>query len=318
MQRKLGLVLVIGVLVAAVACGAARADGLPVLGIDDGSTGVAVPGSPYRFVTLGANRDTLVARVQRRGGRVVTTRLLAGHFTIPAVAYDATAGGLSADGRVLALIEPRASFPRRETTLAVLGTRGFPLQRLVRLHGDFSFDAISPNGDRLYLIQYLSTTDPNSYAVRAYDVRSGRLLRKPIVDPRDREQMHGQPVARATSPDGRWAYTLYDGAGKAPFLHALNTARGTARCIDLDELAGNKYLWRLRLATTGRSIVIRDGAEPELLVDRSSFAVTKPASSSTSAGETAPVWGWALGAASLAVLLAGAGLLLVRRRPALG
>jgi len=317
MARKLG-VFGIGVAIAAVTAGVARADGLPVLGIDDGSTGVTVPSSTYRFVSLPANRDTLVARVQRRGGRIFGARLLPGNFTVPAVAYDGSAGGLSADGRVLALIEPRVSFPRRETTFAVLGTRGFVLQRLVRLRGDFSFDAVSPNGDRLYLIQYLSPKDPTRYAVRVYDVRSGRLVHEPIVDPRDREQMHGQPLARAMSPDGRWAYTLYDGGGKAPFLHALNTARGTARCIDLDALAGNTYLWRLRLAVNGRSIVIRDGAEPELMVDRTSFAVTKPASQSTSAGEATPVWGWALGATALTVLLTGAGLLLVRRRPALG
>jgi hypothetical protein len=318
MARKLGVLIGIGVAVAAVGAGSARADGLPVLGIDDGSTGVTVPGSTYRFVTLGANRDTLVARVQRRGGRISGTRLLPGNFTVPAVAYDGSAGGLSADGRVLALIEPRVSFPRRETTFAVLGTRGFVLQRLVRLRGDFSLDAVSPNGDRLYLIQYLSPKDPTRYAVRAYDVRSGRLLREPIVDPRDREQMHGRPLSRVMSADGRWAYTLYDGGGKAPFLHALNTAGGTARCIDLDALAGNTYLWRLRLAVSGRSIVIRDGGEPELAVDRTSFAVTKPGSHSTSTGEATPVWGWALGATALTVLLTGAGLLLVRRRPALG
>jgi len=317
MARKLG-VFGIGVAIAAVTAGVARADGLPVLGIDDGSTGVTVPSSTYRFVSLPANRDTLVARVQRRGGRIFGARLLPGNFTVPAVAYDGSAGGLSADGRVLALIEPRVSFPRRETTFAVLGTRGFVLQRLVRLRGDFSFDAVSPNGDRLYLIQYLSPKDPTRYAVRAYDVRSGRLVHERIVDPRDREQMHGQPLSRTMSPDGRWAYTLYDGGGKAPFLHALNTARGTARCIDLDALAGNTYLWRLRLAVNGRSIVIRDGAEPELAVDPTSFAVTKPASQSTSAGEATPVWGWALGATALTVLLTGAGLLLVRRRPALG
>jgi hypothetical protein len=308
----------IGVAAAAVAGGVARADGLPVLGVDVGSTGVTAAGSPYRFVTLGANRGTIVARVQRRGGRIAGTRLLSGHFTVPAVAYDGSASGLSADGRVLVLIEPRQSFPRRETTFAVLGTHGLILQRLVRLRGDFSFDAVSPKGDRLYLIQYVSPVDPTRYAVRAYDVRSGRLLRAPIVDPRDREQMHGQPISRAMSPDGRWAYTLYDGGGKTPFLHALNTARGTARCIDLDPLAGKTYLWRLRLAVDGGSIVIRDGAERELAVDRASFAVTKPAKQATTAGEVTPVWGWVLGATALTVLLTLAGLVLVRRRPALG
>ena len=318
MARRLGLFIGIGVAIAAVVGGAVRADGLPVLGIDDGQTGVTVPSSAFRFVTLGANRDTIVARVRRRGGRITASRLLAGRFTVPAVAYDGSAGGLSADGRVLVLIEPRASFPRRETTLAVLATRGFALRRLVRLRGDFSFDAVSPNGGRLYLIQYLSPKDPTLYAVRAYDVRTGRLLPAPIVDPRDREQMHGQPLSRTTSPDGRWAYTLYDGNGKTPFLHALNTARGTARCIDLDELAGNRYLWNLRLAVSGPSVVVRDGSESELAVDRTSFAVTKPADRTVADGEATPVWGWALGATALTVLLTAAGLLLVRRRPALG
>jgi hypothetical protein len=317
MTRRLGIVIGIGVAVAAVAAGAARADGLPVLGIDDGSTGVTVPGSAYRFVTVGASRDTVVARVQRSGGSIVGSRLLAGHLTVPAVAYDGSAGGLSADGRVLVLIEPRASFPRRETTLAVLRTRGFVLRRLVRLRGDFSFDAVSPSGGRLYLIQYLSPKDPTLYAVRAYDVRAGRLLSAPIVDPRDREQMHGQPISRATSPDGRWAYTLYDGAAKAPFLHALDTARGTARCIDLDALRGSKYLWNLRLAVNDHSIVIRDRSERELAVDRASFDVTKPATRVGAGGEATAVWGWALGATALTVVLTTAGLLLVRRRPAL-
>lgn len=317
MSRRLGVLLVIGAVAAGVVASTARADGLPVLGIDDGSSGVTVPTSPYRYVTLATKADTIVARVQRRGGRIVGSRLLPGHYTVPAVAYDGSAGGLSADGRELVLIEPRVSFPRRETTFAVLSARGLVLQRLVRLRGDFSFDAVSPSGGRLYLIQYTSPTDPTRYAVRAFDVRAGRLLREPIVDPRDREQMHGQPVSRATSPDGRWAYTLYDGGGKAPFLHALNTARGTARCIDLDALAGNRYLWRLRLAVTGGSVVIRDGDEPELAVDRASFAVTIPVSAESSS-EATPVWGWVLGATASTVLLTGAGLLLVRRRPALG
>lgn len=318
MSRRLGVLLAIGAVAAGAVAGAARGDGLPVLGIDDGSTGVTVPRSSYRYVTLASKGDTIVARVQRRGGRIVGLRVLPGHYTVPAVAYDGSAGGLSADGRVLALIEPRVSFPRRETTFAVLSARRFALQRLVRLRGDFSFDAVSPSGDRLYLIQYTSPKDPTRYAVRAYDLRADRLLREPVVDPRDREQMHGQPVSRATSPDGRWAYTLYDGGGKEPFLHALNTARGTARCIDLDALAGNKYLWRLRLAVTGGSVVVRDGDKPELAVDRASFAVTEPGSRAESTGAATPVWGWALGATALTVLLTGAGLLLVRRRPALG
>ena len=74
--------------------------------------------------------------------------------------------------------------------------------------------------------------------------------------------MRGQPLSRAMSPDGRWAYTLYDGNGETPFVHALDTSRATARCIDLDAIGGDENLWRLRLAcaATGSSSPSGTGA----------------------------------------------------------
>ena len=50
-------------------------------------------------------------------------RRLRGWFSIPAVAYDGSPSGLSADGRKLVLISPRKRFPRRRTTFAVVDTR---------------------------------------------------------------------------------------------------------------------------------------------------------------------------------------------------
>src|SRR5437773_531279 len=91
----------------------AAADGLPVLGVDVGSTGVAAPGGIARYVTIPApGGGTLVERIRRNGGQVLATSLFPGTFTIPAVAYDASAGGLSGDRHTLVLIEPRTSFPR--------------------------------------------------------------------------------------------------------------------------------------------------------------------------------------------------------------
>ena len=54
--------------------------------------------------------------------------------------------------------------------------------------------------------------------------------------------MAGFPQTRATSPDGRWAYTLYEPAERdhPAFIHALDTKRGTAVCIDLDPLADQR------------------------------------------------------------------------------
>src|SRR4051812_31245385 len=124
----------------------AAADGLPVLGVDVGSQGVATASGQARYVTLALGRDTLVARTAVAGGRVLGFRRLGGVFTVPAVAYDGSASGLSADGRRLVLIEPRVSFPRARTAFAVLDARRLLLRDVVRLRGDFSFDAISPDG----------------------------------------------------------------------------------------------------------------------------------------------------------------------------
>ena len=326
-RRILGLLAGAAIAVGVVAS-SASADGLPVLGVDVGSTGVTVPGAAARYVTLWAGpRSTILAGVARKGGRVIRSSYLKGAFTIPAVAYDGSSSGLSADGSVLVLIQPRLSFPRARTSFAVFDARRLRLVKLLRLRGDFSFDAISPRGNRIYLIQYLSPQDPTKYAVRAYDVHIGSLLRNPIVDPHEAdEQMRGQPLSRAMSPDGRWAYTLYDGNGKTPFIHALDTSRSTARCIDLDALAGNTYLSGMRLAMRpdGRRLVIRNGLARELVVNTRTFAVSKPPEPSpiaTARQESSPIWPWAAGVSAIALALVAAGLVGAtrrHRRPALG
>jgi hypothetical protein len=319
MARRIVGLLGIAVLVAGTAAAGARADGLPVLGVDVGSKGVTVPGATARYVTLPAGRNTIVARVRRNGGQVERQRLLQGTFTVPAVAYDASASGLSADGSVLVLIEPRLAFPRAHTTFAFLDARTLRLRKVLRLQGDFSFDAISPRGDRIYLINYLSPRDATRYAVRAYDVRAGRLLREPVVDPHEAdEQMRGQPISRAMSANGRWAYTLYDGNGKTPFVHALDTSRATARCIDLDALKGSTYLWRFRLAVGGGTLAIRDRAATRLVVNTRTFEVRTPlAPAAAPAGRQGSTltWPWAAGATALILAVTGGALLVTTRRP---
>jgi hypothetical protein len=295
---------------------AAHADGLPVGNLDTTLTGVSAPGA--RFFAIPAGRDTVVSSVYRDGGLLQAYVRLAGHFTVPAVAQDGTTTGLSGDARTLVLVRPRLSYPQRSTMLAVLDASSLKLRRSIHLHGDFSVDAISPDGRRLYLIQYTSPRDPLAYAVRSLDVRRGRLDPGEIVDPHERdEKMNGLPMSRATSADGRWAYTLYDGMGKAPFIHALDTGARRARCIDLPKLPAGVSIGAMALAVRGGQLRIEGPTGTVAFVDRRTFAVSRRATAAArvkapAAHDGAP-WGW------IAAGAAAAGLaLLARRRYAAG
>jgi hypothetical protein len=328
------LALVLGVLGAALVP-SALADGLPVEGVDASLTGVPgiEPGEP-RYVTLPAEKGTVVAAVDQATGEVLRSRFVPGRFTVPVVAYDGTASGLSADGTRLVLIRPRVAFPRRTTTFAGLGTQRLRLRDEFTLRGDFSFDAVSPDGRWLYLVEYLSRRDPTRYLVRLYDLERGRLLPEPIIDPREvGDVMRGMPVTRASSRDGRFAYTLYDGAGEHPFVHALDTVAKTARCIDLHGLMGFEYLHEVELDVSPNggtvAVVHRTEPRPLFLIDTRTDEVTEPAEPAeppaepatpeSAAARTDEPGGlpWPLLAASalaLLVLLLGGWRLLRRRR----
>ena len=310
---------------ALVACGVypgtAQADGLPVPGIDVGNTGVTTP--RVRYVTLPLRGNTLLAQVDRDGGAVLNRRALRGRFTIPAVALDGSADGLSADGRMLVLIRPRVAFPRAETAFAIIEADRLRVQAIVTLRGDYSFDALSPDGSLLYLIRYLSPRDPTRYEVRVYDVNAGRLLRDPVVDPNESaDEMRGYPLTRVASSDGHWAYTLYDGNGEHPFVHALDTTSRKAHCIDLDSLAGRDLTNAgLNLGVRGKTLTVRLGPEPVAVVDTRTFEVSEPgaagvdaapAASETRGGGTRwPLVGLGGG---LLLLVAGALAVALRRR----
>jgi hypothetical protein len=164
--------------------------------------------------------------------------------------------------------------------------------------------------------------------VRAFDLASGRLLPEPIVDPSEPdERMAGMPISRATPPDGRWAYTLYDGSGHEPFIHALDTVGQRAVCVDLPQLEGRKdlFLLRLQMDRRGQELMVSSAArgsrrsQPVLSVDTRSFAVRKAAPVATTSSGGTP---WLpIGAATVglvAVVLAIAGIAGRNRRVVAG
>ncbi len=219
------------------------------------------------------------------------------------------------------LIRPRAGFPRASTTLAFLSTRTLSVPRVTTLRGDFSFDALSPDGRVAYLIQYINRNDPTKYQVRALQTSTGHLSPQPIVDPHERgDEMNGYPATRVTSADGRWHYTLYDGGATGkPFVHALDTQAGRAKCIDLPPLGQDVYSLHLRVS--GGTLAIAAPKSDVATVNLSNFKVSAAAAPAARAaghapsgdgGSSAPT-GWIV-ALGLVLILAGAGLTARRRR----
>ena len=272
----------------AVPAAPAAADGLP-LPVEDSPDGVLSDDGTSRYLSVTLAGRTAILAQQARTGAVTSRAELRGRYGIPLVAYDSTAGGIAHDGRTLVLIRPRAGFPRKTTTFAIFRTKPYlRLRQTVRLRGDFSYDALSPDGRSLFLINYLSATDPTRYRVRVYDLARNRLDPKPIVDPREPpDEMNGLPVTRVTSADGRWAYTLYDGNGKHPFIHALDTRDRRAVCIDLEGPGfegANTFETEAR-ARRGRQADRRAAAPvaPWRPSTRPTFRVGKPVSSEPAA-----------------------------------
>jgi outer membrane protein assembly factor BamB len=253
----------------------ARGDGGgKVAGGDAGALGVTGRGLAVRYLTQQAPGGTLVLAVQRNEGSIVTSRFLREPLVVSSVAYDGSATGLSADGRTLVLARPHYAFPVRRSVFVVLDTGNLRRVGRFSLRGEFALDAISPDGRLAYLVQSLSAT---RYEVRAFNLATGRLRRAPVVDRSEPDEpLRGGPYARAMSRDGRWAYTLYDGNGTHPFIHALDTARGEAKCIDLDGLAGADFS-EIRLGVGGDgTVVVRDLSRALYAVDPHTFAVTQP------------------------------------------
>jgi hypothetical protein len=241
--------------------------------------GVVSADGSTRFVTLQAGEKTTVMAISTDGGEVTGHSTTAGTYTVPAIAIDGTASGISADGETLALISPRATFAQQTTDLQLYEARKLRKgPENITLKGDFGFDALSPDGETLYLIEYTDPRDPGAYQVRSYDVTSGQLDPDPILDSEEEPgEMRGFPQTRLTSPDGRWEYTLYDG-GEHPFIHALDVVDGVTLCIDLDMIHARQTFGATLAMNADESAVELTDRKGELraVVDTESHTAHEP------------------------------------------
>jgi hypothetical protein len=299
--------IVIAVLATTVFAPAARADGGGASpGVLQGSPGIVDAADNARFVALWAGGNTLVAKIKLDGGVVERTRLMRGSYGLPLVTWNSDVAGLSANRRLLVLASQRTgqTVLRPVSRFVVFRAQRLAKPTLISLRGDFSFDALSPDGTRLYLTQHTSAQDLQRYLVRAYDLVHRRLLPDPIVD-RTEPNMRGIPYARLATRDGSWVYTLYHG-GHEPFVHALDTVHGRAVCLDIEWSKKDGALWRMKLRFV-------DGGRRLGFVDRASgksakrtLALNRPRASGSGTG-------WSALAAFVAAL-AAAGLFWRQRR----
>jgi hypothetical protein len=299
-------------------------------GVALGGDGASWQGHAERFVATPAANRTLVTELRRAGGATLRARTVPGRFGIPIVAYDGSTEQVPATSPVVVVAgRSSPSALPRHTSFVVLSTRDLHVVRRFTLAGAFAFDALSPDGATMYLTQHASRARITRYTVRAYDVRAGRLLPGLIADKTNHEwRMDGLPVARLQTPDGAFAYTLYQGGEDGAFIHALDTRTGTARCIDLPGMTNRDVMsMGLLLADGGGRLVVVFGANAVAAVDTRTYAlvrarshlvrpgterqrVSSRADDSSSSGSATDVW--AIGV--VAALLAAGGLVGLRRR----
>jgi hypothetical protein len=273
MLRLLALVLVALALASGTALGG---KGGPSPGVQTGWDGAVDRASGTRYVALPGAKSTVVAAVRTSDGRVLRYSTIAGVFGVPLVAFDGTAEGVSADGRTLVLADI-LNRPK-ETSFAVVQTRSLRLTRQFTLPGRWAYDALSTDGRTLYAIQYHGTGSNPRYSVRSVSLVTGKPFGGAIVDRREPdEEMYGSPWSRVWSGSSARAYTFYANRNGTGFVHALDTTRRVAYCIDLPWQSSLEALSNVRLSLDdgGERLVLSTPRAGRLaVVDTTSFKVT--------------------------------------------
>ena len=263
MTRRLLTLTIAIAAAAALAVPAAGDGGGPNPGVDVLAGGVLAPGGKTRYVAIPDGSRTVVAQILVRNGAVLRSLSLNGRYGVPYVTNNGAVGGLSFNGRVLVLAAysgPGPSQLGRESRFAVVDIKRWRPGKTLRLRGNLTFDALSPKGRMLYVIEHTSLRNYTRYRVRAYDLAYDRMLRRTVVDRRaPGEQMAGTPVTRAASPGGVWVYTLYVKPNGTGFVHALDTLHREAVCIDLPWPDMGAWIYDARMWVTrdGRVLHLR-------------------------------------------------------------
>jgi hypothetical protein len=213
---------------------------------------------------------TTITATDPVSGRRLRSTEVPGRWSIPVAAGATPDGALSGDEETLVLAAPTGAGMSR---FVLLGTDLRSPPREVSLRGHYAFDAMAPDASQLYLNEVRAD---GRYRVRAYDVDSGELLPRVVVEKTALGLlMEGAPVARAVDPSGSPVHTLYRGGPAGAFVHSLNTEQGTALCIFLPDSRRAGPEWRLALdSRLGRLHALNRDLDAHYLVDPVTGEVT--------------------------------------------
>lgn len=255
MVRRLGSCLVVLVSLAAAPTAFAAFPGPYAL---QGGQEVLSKDGTVSFTAAKGVHGTLIRAISPEDGTVLRARTVKGRYGIPTLQAGKPGEGISRDGKTFVIQNVGFADTSR---FKLLSTSDLSTVDSFSLNGTYAFDALSPNGSMMYLIQHQTTQDVNHYIVRGYNLRTHTLLPQRIADKTQSSWvMQGWAVTRTTSPTGRWVYTLYANPGGYPFVHALDTVKRVAHCVGLPWPATNGEqgaVFNFTLALTGNKLAVR-------------------------------------------------------------
>jgi hypothetical protein len=214
-------------------------------------------GTPSRDWThLYTVKGDLLVDLNPQTGMVLHQLRLPGLYKLPPASISGVPGGLSPNGHWLVL----ETFDSSSSQFVVVDTTYAGKPQTFNLNGHYRFDAINDAGNRVYLIQYLSSSE---YYVRFYNLPAGGLDPQVVFDKSDGlNAMAGTRVSGVPSHDDQWLYSLYVRADGSAFIHALSLDSPLAFCIDLPGVASttNGFHWSLALNGAGTHLYATNGA----------------------------------------------------------
>lgn len=219
---------------------------------------LGVPSSDWQHLYSIDDSNYLVDTDPQTGA--VRGRLNLQHsYKLPSATATGMPGGLSQNGRWVVIqrydLPDGADFPSG-SHFVLVDTSTMQTAKRVDLQGFFDFDAISNDGNRLYMIQFLNGKE---YFVRLYDFSTSKLDPNAIVDKNEGgEAMAGLRLSGVASSSGGWLFSMYVRDHSNPFVHALSLDGTLAFCLDLkgggyaDD--GNAMQWSIAMSPTGSGV----------------------------------------------------------------